>query len=130
MTSVAAAETPPRRSKLRRFGPPVIGLVVVVVTFVFVLPKIADYGSVWDAVTTLTWREALVLGVLTAINIITYAPPLMSALPGIKFIPALTVSLASTASTYVAPGGAAVGWDSASGCCGPGVSSRLTSRSP
>ena len=67
---------------LRRYLPPVIGLTVVVVIFAFVLPKIADYGSVWDAIKTLTWREAVVLGVLTAINIITYAPPLMSALPG------------------------------------------------
>ena len=109
MTTIAPAEPKKRQSKLRRFGPPVIGLVVVVVIFAFVLPKIADYGSVWDAVQTLTWPEAVLLAVFTAINIVTYAPPLMSALPGLKFIPALTVSLSSTASTYIAPGGAAVG---------------------
>jgi putative heme transporter len=95
--------------KWRRYLPLAIGLIAVVVIFAFVLPKIADYGSVWDSIKTLTWPEALLLAVLTAVNIATYAPPLMAALPGLRYVPALTVTLASTASTYVAPGGAAVG---------------------
>jgi uncharacterized protein (TIRG00374 family) len=43
------------------------------------------------------------------LNIITFAPPWMAALPGLRFLPALTVTQASTASTYIAPGGPAVG---------------------
>ncbi len=46
---------------------------------------------------------------LTILNLLTYAPPFMVALPGLGFLRALTVTQASTASTYVAPGGAAVG---------------------
>jgi uncharacterized membrane protein YbhN (UPF0104 family) len=109
VTADVAAEPPKRRSRLRRFGPAAIGLVFVVVTFVFVLPSIADYGSVWGAIKTLTWPEVALLAVLTALNLATNGPPLMASLPGLRYLPSLVVTLASTASTYVAPGGAAVG---------------------
>ena len=91
----------------------VIGIAVAVVviggTFLFVLPRIADYGEVWDTITDLTWRQVAVLGLAVALNIATFAPPYMAALPGLGFLRALVVTQASTASTYVAPGGAAVG---------------------
>jgi uncharacterized protein (TIRG00374 family) len=45
----------------------------------------------------------------TAINLATYAPPWQAALPGLRFRQAFTLTQASTASTYVLPGGAAVG---------------------
>jgi uncharacterized membrane protein YbhN (UPF0104 family) len=99
----------PRRARWRRFVAPAIGIAAVGATFAFVLPSIADYGSVWETIQTLTWAELGVLTALTALNLATYAPPLQATLPGLSFRPALTVSLASTASTYVAPGGPAVG---------------------
>jgi uncharacterized membrane protein YbhN (UPF0104 family) len=46
---------------------------------------------------------------VTALNLATFAPPLQAALPGIGFRHAFVATQASTASTYVAPGGAAVG---------------------
>ena len=104
-----SAAKPSVRSKLRRYLPPVIGIVAVVVIFAFVLPSIANYGDVWAAIKTLTWPEVLLLAVLMAANIATYAPPLMAALPGLGYVPASIVTLASTASTYLAPFGAAVG---------------------
>ena len=42
-------------------------------------------------------------------NLATYAPPWMAALPGLGYREGSVLTLASTASTYVAPGGAAVG---------------------
>jgi uncharacterized membrane protein YbhN (UPF0104 family) len=51
----------------------------------------------------------LALAAAAALNVLTFAPPLMASLPGIGFWPALGVTLSSTASTYVAPGGQAVG---------------------
>ena len=42
-------------------------------------------------------------------NVLTYAPPWQAALPGLGFRQAFVVTQASTASTYVAPGGAAPG---------------------
>jgi uncharacterized protein (TIRG00374 family) len=86
-----------------------LGLTVVVVTFAVVLPRIASYTDVWDVVKTLdtTWLLALAAAVVA--NVVTYAPPWMVALPGLRFRQALPFTQASTALTYVAPGGGLVG---------------------
>ena len=84
-------------------------LVVVVGVFVYVLSRIADLSEVWDLLIGLTWRQSVALALAVCLNIVTFAPPFMVALPGLGFLRALTVTQASTASTYVAPGGAAVG---------------------
>ena len=44
--------------RTRRFGIGAVGLAVVVATFVFVLPRIADYRDVWDVVKTLSWSNS------------------------------------------------------------------------
>jgi uncharacterized protein (TIRG00374 family) len=86
-----------------------LGIVVVVVTFAIVLPRIADYGQVWSVVKGLTWKQIVLLAGATVLNLVTFAPPWMAALPQLDFRRAFVVTQASTASTYVAPGGAAVG---------------------
>ena len=86
-----------------------VGIAVVVATFVFILPKIADYRDVWGVVEDLSWKDIGLLAGATALNLITFAPPWMAALPGLRFTQAFVVTQASTASTYVAPGGVAVG---------------------
>jgi uncharacterized membrane protein YbhN (UPF0104 family) len=108
-TDTQPAETTRRRSGLRRAIGIGLGLAVVVATFVFLLPRIADYQSVWDVVKTLSWASLAALLATTVVNLVTFAPPWMVALPGIGFRQAFVVTQASTASTYVAPGGAAVG---------------------
>jgi uncharacterized protein (TIRG00374 family) len=87
----------------------VAAIVVVVGVFVFVLPRVIDYGDVWEAISEMPPAWMAVLFVAAALNVVTFAPTLMAALPGLRFRPALAVTLASTASTYIAPGGAAVG---------------------
>jgi len=87
----------------------VLGIVVVATTFAYVLPRIANYGEVWGAVKALSWKQIVVLLLATLVNLATFAPPWMAALPGLGFRRAFVVTQASTASTYVAPGGAAVG---------------------
>jgi uncharacterized membrane protein YbhN (UPF0104 family) len=86
-----------------------LGIAVLVATFVFVLPRIANYRDVWDVVKQLSWGQIGVLAAATAANLATYAPPWMAALPGLRFRQAFVLTQASTASTYVLPGGAAVG---------------------
>ncbi len=73
------------------------------------LPRIADYRDVWDVVKELSWQWVVALLAATALNIATFAPPWMVALPGLRFRPALTMTQASTALSIVTPGGAAVG---------------------
>jgi putative heme transporter len=87
----------------------VLGIVVAAATFAFVLPRIADYGDVWGVVKGLSWKQIVVLLLATLVNLATFAPPWMAVLPGLGFRRAFVVTQASTASTYVAPGGAAVG---------------------
>jgi uncharacterized protein (TIRG00374 family) len=86
-----------------------LGLAVIVFTFVFVLPKVANYRDVWAVVKELSWTQIGLLLGATAINLATYAPPWQAALPGLRFRQAFVLTQASTASTYVLPGGAAVG---------------------
>ena len=86
-----------------------LGIAVVVATFVFILPRIADYRDVWDVVKSLSWGDLGLLAGATALNLATFAPPWMAALPGLRFRQAFVVTQASTASTYVAPAGVAVG---------------------
>jgi uncharacterized protein (TIRG00374 family) len=96
----------PGRRQLIGLG---LGIAVVAATFVFVLPRIADYGEVWAVVKDLSWQQIGVLLLATLLNVVTFAPPWMAALPNLGFRRALVLTQASTASTYIAPGGAAVG---------------------
>ena len=98
-----------RRALIRRLAPIVLGLALIIVTFAFVLPKIANYGDVWRVVRGLSWAQVALLAGATALNLITFAPPWQAALPGLGFVRAFLVTQESTASTYIAPGGAAVG---------------------
>ena len=84
-------------------------MAVVVVAFVIVLPRLANYREVWDEVKDLDAEAIAVLVVATLANLATMGPPLMAVLPGLGYWRAFVVAQASTASTYVAPGGAAVG---------------------
>jgi putative heme transporter len=82
---------------------------IVLLAFLVVLPRLADYGEVWGQVRQLGPGSIAALAVATVLNLVTFGPPLMAALPGIGFRRAFIAAQASTASTYVAPGGAAVG---------------------
>jgi putative heme transporter len=103
------ATAPKKKSLKRKVVIGGAGIAVVIATFVFILPRIADYRSVWDVVQDLTWEQIGLLVLATLANLATYAPPWMAALPGLNYREGSVLTLASTASTYVAPGGAAVG---------------------
>jgi uncharacterized protein (TIRG00374 family) len=83
--------------------------VLVVGVFAFVLPRVADYGEVWDQLTALSSGGIAVLLVTAIVNLGTFGPPWMAALPGLSFLHALVMSQASTAAASVLPGGDAVG---------------------
>jgi putative heme transporter len=84
-------------------------IALVAATFFFLLPKIADYEDVWDVVRDLSWQWIVVLLFATAINLATFAPPWMAALPGLGFVQALELTQASTAVSIAVPGGPAAG---------------------
>jgi putative heme transporter len=101
--------TRPGRSTLKRLGLGAVSLGIVVATFVFVLPTIADYRDVWALVQDLSWEWILLLFAAALLNLLTFAPPWMVVLPGLSFAQAITVTQASTALAIVVPGGLAAG---------------------
>jgi uncharacterized protein (TIRG00374 family) len=100
---------PKKRWGIRRIALGAVGIALVVATFVFFLPKIADYRQVWAVVSGLSWPWLLALFAVATINIVTFAPPWQVALPGLRFRTALAISQASAALSMVVPAGAAVG---------------------
>jgi uncharacterized protein (TIRG00374 family) len=80
-----------------------------VLTFAYVLPQVADYGDVWGVVRTLSWPWLVALAAAVALNVATFPPPWMVALPGLSFRHGLVMTQASTALSLVTPAGAAVG---------------------
>jgi putative heme transporter len=83
--------------------------IVVGAVFVFFLPRIADYRDVWEVLKDLGWQDALLLVGATILNIATFPPSWMVALPGLGFRQALVMTQASTALSMITPAGAAVG---------------------
>ncbi|HEX2433809.1 MAG TPA: lysylphosphatidylglycerol synthase transmembrane domain-containing protein [Gaiellaceae bacterium] len=93
----------------RRFLLLAVSVVFVAATFFYFLPKIADYRDVWGVLDDLTWPWVLALLGATVLNVLTFAPPWMVVLPGLRFRSALVLTQVSTALSIVAPAGAAVG---------------------
>jgi putative heme transporter len=83
--------------------------IVVIAVFVFFLPRIADYREVIEVIKELSWVDALVLVGATILNLVTFAPPWMVALPGLGFRRAFMLTQAATALSMVSPAGVAVG---------------------
>jgi uncharacterized protein (TIRG00374 family) len=85
------------------------GFGLVIGVFGFVLPRVADYGAVWDVISGLSATYLALLAGSAVLNLLTFAPPWMAALPGLSFLNALVMSQAATAAANVLPGGDAVG---------------------
>ena len=84
-------------------------IAVVVLVFAFVLPKIADYRSVFDVLRDLAWQDWVLLAGAVVLNLATFPPPWMAALPGLGYREGMAMTQASTALSIVSPAGAAVG---------------------
>ena len=93
------SEEKKKRSGWWRVGGTGLAIVVIAVVFAFFLPKIASYASVWDVVKGFSWQDCALLGGATVLNLATFAPPWMAALPGLRFRQAFVVTQASTALT-------------------------------
>src|SRR4051794_41423838 len=88
-----AAQRGPLR---RRLAGAALAVTVIAVVFAELLPRIADYGDVWAVVTRLSPIEITALAVVTAINLATFAPPWMAAIPGLGYWNATVLTQVST----------------------------------
>jgi uncharacterized membrane protein YbhN (UPF0104 family) len=98
-----------RKQGAKRILLAAFGVAIIVLTFAYFLPKIANYADVWKIVQRLTWKQILALAAATVLNLVTFAPPWMVALPGLRYWQAFRVTQASTALSIVVPAGIAAG---------------------
>jgi uncharacterized protein (TIRG00374 family) len=103
----ATEPAPPRRG--RQVAQTLVGLALVVVVFVVVLPRIADFGEVWQHVRAMSFLEVVSLLALALWNVFTYCLVLVPTLPGLRYGQAFVVTQASTAVANTVPAGAGVG---------------------
>ncbi len=106
----AAPDSRARKSWPRRLIGPVLGLIVVVGTFAFVLPQVADYASVWDVIKTMSIADLALLLVVAGWNLASVGPVLMTAFPGLRFWEAMTVAQTGTSLSSALPGGEVVAY--------------------
>ena len=86
----------------------VFGIVIVVVIFAVAVPKFADYGEVWAAMSTLTPIEATSLIALTVFNLYTYWLANQAALMGMTLGQSAVVTQTSTSVANTLPAGGAL----------------------
>lgn len=100
-----------RRLRARWAGLAGVALAILLVALILfvILPAIANPSDVWATVRDVSWPWIAAFTAVTVLNLITFAPQTMAALPGLRFRPALAVTTASTASTYLTPGGLVTG---------------------
>jgi uncharacterized membrane protein YbhN (UPF0104 family) len=82
---------------------------VVVLVFAWILPEISDYSAVWAEITALSGPEVAILTAVALVNLLSYAPLWMAALPGLSLWRATLVDQTSTAFANALPVGFAVG---------------------
>ncbi len=80
----------------------ILGIVLIVGTFLIVLPELASYGSVIAQFQSLSFIVLLLLAVLAVLNVLSFAPPLQVALPGLVFL-ARTFVIASRCRFFACP---------------------------
>jgi uncharacterized membrane protein YbhN (UPF0104 family) len=94
-----------RRQRVKRVVQALISLVIVVAIFAFAIPKIADYGAVWKAFTSMTLLELSTLVAAMVFNLVTYWWQVVAAMPGLGFWQAAVVNQTATSIADTLPGG-------------------------
>jgi uncharacterized protein (TIRG00374 family) len=106
-TPTAARSRP--RSRWRRVAEIGLAVAVLAAIYAFVLPRIASYTAVWHVVRQLSWPYAGALLLVTLANLATDPLTWTAAMPELSVPRAFVLTQASTAATYIAPAGDAVG---------------------
>jgi putative heme transporter len=93
----------------RKYAGIVLSLGVIIAVFFYFLPKVADYGDVWETIKDMTPLEIATLLGVAIWNLISYQPAQMASLPGLTFGQSTISSQASTAVANTVPVGGAFG---------------------
>ena len=106
---MAADPAQARATRIKRLIQAVVSLAVVVGIFAGVMPRIANYGDVWDTIRAMTWLEVTTLLLIGVWNLVTYWLVLTAVLPGLTYSQAAVSNQASTAIANSLPAGGALG---------------------
>jgi uncharacterized protein (TIRG00374 family) len=99
----------PRGSPWRIVVSTALTVVVLLVVFVGIFPKVADYSEAWSSIQQMPTAYVVALGVATVLNVAVYVWPLQAALPGLGYGPGFVVRQTSFAISNAVPAGGAVG---------------------
>ena len=94
---------------MQRVGKTLLSAALVIAIFVGVLPRIASFSEVTDAIGAMTLIEIVLLVAVALWSLTTYGPVLMASLPGLTFGQSMVVTQSSTAIANTVPAGGAVG---------------------
>jgi uncharacterized protein (TIRG00374 family) len=86
-----------------------ITVAVLLVVFVGIFPKVADYAQAWSSIQQMPTAYVVALVVATVVNVAVYVWPLQAALPGLGYGPGFVVRQTSFAISNAVPAGGAVG---------------------
>lgn len=100
-----------RKSGVRRSIEIGISLLIVVMIFAFVIPRItgSDYAEIWHELGKLSPIEVVALIAFWFLGMLAYTGVLVNTLPGLRRTQALTVNFAGSAVSNVMPFGGALG---------------------
>jgi uncharacterized protein (TIRG00374 family) len=100
---------PPHKNPWRMLVSAAVTVAVLVVVFVGIFPKVADYSQAWSSIQQMPIAYVVALVVATLVNIAVYVWPLQAALPGLGYGPGFVVRQTSFAISNAVPAGGAVG---------------------
>jgi uncharacterized protein (TIRG00374 family) len=103
------AAPPPRRHPWRMVVSAAITVAVLLIVFVGIFPKVADYSEAWSSIQQMPTAYVVALGVATVVNLAVYVWPMQAALPGLGYGPGFVVRQTSFAISNAVPAGGAVG---------------------
>ncbi len=95
-------------TRFRRILASLLGIAVVILVFVIVIPRIASYQQIWHLTTSLSPAWLGILTVVSVLNVATYGPNWIVALPGLTYMQSMKVTMAGTAVANVLPLGGAI----------------------
>ncbi|MFQ5948953.1 MAG: lysylphosphatidylglycerol synthase transmembrane domain-containing protein, partial [Acidimicrobiia bacterium] len=99
----------PKKSRARRITVALGSIALGVGLIVGVLPNLADFSEVWQAIRSMDRFQVTTLLLAAAWNIFTYGLVVVAVLPGLSLFQALVASQVSTAISNTLPAGSAVG---------------------
>jgi len=107
--ATAPAPTPAAPARWKQAIAAVVTIGVLVIVFVGIFPKFADYSDAWASIQQMSTISLLLFGVATVLNIVVYVFPYQAALPGLRYSRAFIVRQTSFMISNAVPAGGAFG---------------------